>query len=342
MPSFGNRVVTTTKDKYLPKAVDTMLNSNVIAQRFIRAAKKWSGKKITGAAIIDATARGGSFFGYDTLNTNAADTRTMFEFTPSFIYEPVNVSLTELSGNQASQEEQVLDLAKLSIQEAANRMADNIGTMFYSDGTGNSSKDFLGLAAAVDDGNSVATYGNLSRSTYTSWASTVTASGGTISLAKLSTLNNAIASGEQKPTLYVTTEAVFNFLEQLMQPQERIYKEISNTKGLTGSTGFTVLYHRGVPIVTDEKCTSGVLFALNEDFLDFYALPVAMTEPVKYTNQIEGNDYSSSTPTGLGFSWSGWIKPTNQAALIGHIYLGGQLVCRNPKRQGKLTGITGI
>src|SRR5690349_3164257 len=103
MPAFGNRVVTTTRDKYMPKAVDTMLNSNVIGQRFIRAAKKLSGKKVTGAGIIDETARGGSFFGYDTLNTNAADTRTMFEFSPSFGYEPVNVSLTELSGNEASQ-----------------------------------------------------------------------------------------------------------------------------------------------------------------------------------------------------------------------------------------------
>ena len=45
---------------------------------------------------------------------------------------------------------------------------------------------------------------------------------------------------------------------------------------------------------------------------------------------------------GLGFSWSDWVVPTNAAAVISHIYLGGELVSQNPKRHGKLTGITGV
>lgn len=207
-------------------------------------------------------------------------------------------------------------------------------------GTGNSSKDILGLAAAVDDGVTVATYGGQSRSTYSSLASTVTASGGTLTLAKMATLWNAVASGSQKPTVIYTTELVWSLYEQLLQPQERITKSAGNVKGMKGGTGFTALEYRGIPVLADEKATSGVLLYLNEDFIDFYALPMAMTEPVKYKAQIEGNDYDS--PVGLGFSWSGFIKPTNQAALVGHIYLGGQLVSRNSKRHGKLTGITGI
>jgi hypothetical protein len=55
---------------------------------------------------------------------------------------------------------------------------------------------------------------------------------------------------------------------------------------------------------------------------------------------MEGNDYGQ--PMGLGFSWSGWIKPSNSATVIGHIYLGGNLVSFNPKRHGKLTGVTGV
>jgi hypothetical protein len=109
--------------------------------------------------------------------------------------------------------------------------------------------------------------------------------------------------------------------------------------GFIGGTGFTGLYYKGFPILADEKCVSGNLYFLNEDFLDWYALPVAMTSPIKYRSQdIQGNDYSNVQ--GLGFSWSDWIKPTNSAAVVGHIYLGGELISANPKRHAKLTGIT--
>lgn len=217
----------------------------------------------------------------------------------------------------------------------------DVGTLMYSDGTGNSSKDFLGLSAIVDDGSSVATIGGLSRSTYTTLQSTVTASSGTISLAKMNTLWNAVTSGAQKPTIGLTTETVFGLIEQLLQPQERIMKDVGMVKGLKGGTGFVGLAFKGVPILADEKCTSGVFFFLNEDFLDFYGLPMKGANPVKFkSSDIEGNDYSSLM--GLGFSWTDWIVPADQAALVSHIYLGGELVTTNPKRHGKLTGVTGV
>lgn len=79
----------------------------------------------------------------------------------------------------------------------------------------------------------------------------------------------------------------------------------------------------------------------NEDYIDFYALPLALTEPVNFKSQdVKGNDYSSVK--GLGFSWSNWIKPSNQAAVVGHIYLGGELVTSGPRFSGRLTGITGV
>ena len=55
---------------------------------------------------------------------------------------------------------------------------------------------------------------------------------------------------------------------------------------------------------------------------------------------IKGNDYSNVE--GLGFKWSGWIKAQNAAAIVGHFYLGGDFICKNPKRNGVLTGITTV
>lgn len=349
MAALGNRVSTTTQYKLIPKLVDTILNSNVFAARMLANAKKWQGLNMQFPVKYAKGVAGTSFAGFDTFSTAASDTRVNLTFVPKFYETNVALPLDELSANQT--DEKVLDLAKLEVASRAQDMADSIGDLFYADGTGNGSKDFLGLAAIVDDGSSVGTYGALSRTTYTTLKATLTASGGLLTLAKMSTLYNAVTSGTQKPTVGLCPEAVFANYESLLVPQERINKDVSMMKnqnrglnsgtGLIGGTGFTGLFYKGFPILADEKCPSGFLYFLNEDFLDFYALPMALTEPVKYrTQDIEGNDYSEVE--GLGFSWSNWIKPVNSASVIGHVYLGGELISPNPKRQGALTGITGV
>jgi hypothetical protein len=349
MSALGTRVTTTTQSKLMPKVVDTILNSNVFATRVLSKAQKWNGERMKFPVKYSKNTTGSSFAGFDTLSTSATDNRVNLEFVPKFYQMTTALPLDELSANAT--EERVIDLAKLELNSTAQDMADDIGTLFYGTGTGNGGKDFLGLEAIVDDGTNAATFGGLARATYTTLKSTVTASSGTLSLAKMSTLYNAATSGSQKPTLGLCSETIFGLYEQLLQPQERIAKDVSMMKssgnmakagtGMVGGTGFTGLYFKGFPILADEKATSGVLYFVNEDFIDWYALPMAMTEAVKFRSQdIEGNDYSEVT--GLGFSWSGWIKPTNSASIVGHVYLGGELVSSNPKRHAKLTGITSV
>ena len=335
---YGQRIQTTVQTEYLPFVVDTVLNSNVMFQRVVRGAKKWSGRTFRAPIKVSKNVTGTSFRGFDTFSVAATDNRQFLEFTPSFYQITCALPGDELS--VADTESKVLDLMKLTIQSDTEDMADDLGTIFYGDGTGNGSKDPLGLGALVDDGNSVATIGGLSRSTYPTLASTVTASSGTLTLAKVDTLWNAVTSGAQKPTAIYTTEAVFSLYGQLLRPQERINKDVGTMKGLTGGTGFTALVYNGKPILADEKCTSGAFIMLNEDFVDWYALPYYNAKPVAYKSQIEGNDYDA--PIGLGFSWSDWIVPANSASVVGHIYFGGQFITTNPKRHGKLTGITGV
>jgi len=335
---YGQRIQTTVQQKYLPFLVDTILNGNVLFQRIVRASKNWSGRTLRVPIKVSKNSTGTSFRGFDTFSVAATDNRQYMEFTPSFYQITCALPGDELS--VADTDDKVLDLMKLTIQSDTEDMADDLGTIFYADGTGNGSKDPLGLAALVDDGNTVASIGGLARGTYATLCSTVTASGGTLTLAKVDTLHAAIASGAQKPTATYTTEAVFNFYGQLLRPQERITKDASMMKGVSAGTGFTALHYNGKPVVADEKCTSGAFIMLNEDYVDFYALPFFNAKPVAYKSQIEGNDYEA--PIGLGFSWSDWIIPANSASVVGHIYFGGQFITTNPKRHGKLTGVTGI
>ncbi len=335
---YGQRIQTTVQTDYLPFVVDTILNSNVLFQRVVRASKKWSGRTLRAPIKVSKNSTGTSFRGFDTFSVSATDNRQFLEFTPSFYQITCALPGDELS--VADTEDKVLDLMKLTIQSDTEDMADDLGTIFYADGTGNGSKDPLGLAALVDDGTSVATLGGLSRSTYTTLQSTVTASSGTITLAKCDTLWNAASSGAQIPTAIYTTEAVFSFYGQLLRPQERINKDAGTVKGLRGGTGFKSLDYNGIDVIKDEKCTAQAFIMVNENFVDFYALPYWGAKPIAYKSQVKGNDYEA--PLGLGFSWSDWIIPANSASVVGHIYFGGQFITNNPKRHGKLTGITGI
>ncbi|MBI3260497.1 MAG: phage major capsid protein, partial [Ignavibacteriae bacterium] len=250
---YGQRIQTTVQTKYLPYVVDTILNSNVLFQRIVRAAKKWSGRTLRVPVKVSKNVTGTSFRGFDVLSTAATDNRQFMEFTPSFHQITVALPGDELS--VADTEDKVLDLMKLSIQSDTEDMADDLGTAFYGDGTGNNSKDVLGLGALVDDGTSIATIGGLSRATFPTLAGTVTASAGTLTLAKIDTLWNAVTSGNQKPTVMMTTESVFSFFGQLLRPQERIMKDAGLMKGLKGGTGFVGLQYNGVPVLMDEKAT---------------------------------------------------------------------------------------
>jgi len=346
---YGQRIQTTVQTSYLPYAVDTVLNSNIYFQRAVRAAKKWSGRTKRVPVKVSKNSTGTSFRGYDTFSTAATDNRQFMEFTPSFYQITVSLPGDELS--VADTEDKVLDLMKLTIQSDTEDMADNLGDLIYADGTGNSGKDPLGLAAVVDDGTNVSSIGGLSRLTYTTLKSTVTAAA-TLTLATVDTLWNAIVSGSQKPTIGLTTEAVFAYYGQLLRPQERIIKNMGSTKSMGAGTGFadqtkggmSGLDYNGIGIIGDEKCTSGNFIFLNENYVDWYALPYSLggqaAKPVQYKSQIKGNDYDA--PIGLGFSWSDWIIPTNNGSVVGHIYFGGQLITTNPKRHGKLTGVVGI
>ena len=340
--SISNQVTTTTNKKLVEALVDTVLNSNVGFTRLAMAAKPWQqGKQWEHPIKVSKNTKGGSYSAYDTFDTTQSDTRQVLSFNPSFYEKPVVVSGIDVTVNMNTNG-MALNLMEVEIESTMQDLADDLGTDFYGDGTGNSGKNLLGLAAIVDDGTSVANIGGLARATYTTLKSTVTASGGTLTLAKMATLLSNVKSGSQKPTIGYTDETVWDLYQQLLQPQERINKDVSMVKNMKGGTGFTGLSYSGFDVVADEKCTSGVLFFLNENFLDVRALPntAGGKKKVPFKSSIKGNDYSKVE--GLGFTWSDWIIPANQDSMVGHIYFGGQVVTTNPKRHGKLTGITSV
>ncbi len=281
--------------------------------------------------------------GFDALPTSFTDTRVLLKYNPKFVAANVALAGTDLIANNTNAK--VLDLTKVEMQSRAQDLADGLGTMLWSDGTGNGGKDVLGLAAVVDNGNTVATIGGLARATYATLNSTVTAAA-TLSLATMRTLYNNIADATVAPTRAYSDYPTWALFEQLLQPQEKIYKEVNIVPNYKGYEGFAGLMYAGMEIVPDRKATTGQMVFLNENFLDFYGLDADL-EAFEGAKKVDvagklfaGNQYNEVG--NLGFYWTGFIKVNTQFAFNSFIILAGNLCTDNPRRHGKLTGVTQV
>lgn len=341
--AFDNVVDTITLEEIVPRVVDTVLRSNTFATKMLSKTKRF------GAATIDFPIKYQigtaiqSFLGFDALPTSFTDTRVLMKYNPKFVAANVALAGTDILANNTAAK--VLDLTRVEMQSRAQDLADGLGTMFWSDGTGNSSKDMLGLAAIVDDGTSIATIGGLARATYTTLKSTVTTAA-TLSLSTMRTLYNAIADATVAPTRSYTDYASWALYEQLLQPQEKIFKEVNIVPNYKMYEGVAGLMYAAMEIVPDRKATSGVMAFLNENFLDFYGLDAQIPDwaggkKVDVAGKLfTGNMYNEVS--NLGFYWTGFIKVNTQYAYNSFIILAGNLLTDNPRRHGKLTSIAGI
>ena len=147
---YGQRIQTTVQTEYLPFVVDTILGSNVLFQRVVRAAKKWSGRTLRVPIKYAKNTTGTSFSGYDSLSTSATNNRVNLTFTPKAYQITSSLPLDEVTANMTAGEAQILDLVDLTLKSDSQDAADDVGTLFYADGSGNGGKDFDGLGNIVD------------------------------------------------------------------------------------------------------------------------------------------------------------------------------------------------
>lgn len=264
------------------------------------------------------------------------------KYNPAFNEANVALATTDVAANNTLRK--VLDLTEVEMISRAQDLADSIGTQFYA--SQSSATDFLGLGNIVSASGSI---GGLSRSTYSTLQSTVTASSGTLSLYKMRTLFNAIADGEVQPNESFTDYTTWALYESLLQPQNRVMKQMNPGTSFKGYEGYTSLEFAGLPIVPDRKATSGYLYFLNMDFLNFMTLDMLggldkggySGEKVKVGSKLFlGSQYTPDE--NFGFFWTGFIHATNALAWNSFIVVGGNLVSANPRRHGVLTGITGV
>lgn len=346
--AFGTDLQNNMRDQIAPKIVDTVLGSNLILQIMLWMRKTKFTSDVKRVVVKTTTAgNGGSFSGLDRFNTNAVNTTQKMEFSPRSYEQPIVLPGDELSLSKTK--DSVRDLQVQKGEEAAQEMADGIGTLLYGDGTGNSNKDFLGLVAGCDDGANVATYGWLSRATYTTIQGNYDTTTTTITFAAMDSMLRSCNSGNEKVDLILTTEAIFDFIAALFTATNNqtnaqydkwglIKTAIS---GLAGEAGFTSLFYKGVPIIADEKATANHVFFLNTKTWEFATVDwlVGTTPVMLKSSEIEGQ-YDANVDKSYGFHVTPLQKSIDQYGFVSHLHLMGNLICKNPKRNWYMDSIT--
>lgn len=328
----GAFVTTATRERFFPKAVDNIFDGNLLWQRLRGKARPWAGgHRLVISTVVSDRANAQSFSGFDTLNTSQEQVRQRFTIDPSEYAINVTVSGIQLAVNRGP--EAFLNLVAEEFADSARALSEKLGEDSYLDGTGNSNKDIAGLVYHVDDATDVVTYQGLSRNTYTNLRATRTAQSGALGFANLATDYDAAQRGSDSPTLIVTTPAVFSIIERLVTPTVNVnygqqlpkLAPTGEEKGINLFYGVNAIWYRGVPIIADEKCTSGNIFTLNENHLFLYELDYSQ-EVVEASKE--------------GFGWTGWKKSTNQTAIVGHMLWAGQLVGDSSRMMARRTGVT--
>lgn len=336
--------VTTTTNQYLaPFWVDLILRDNYFFGKIMQDTKKWDGAQMLFPIKYQKGVSSVAFNGFDLLPITQQPVSVNMTFYPTFVATNVALAGSDLSINQTPM--QTLKLMKVTMESRAQDAADDVGNFLQGDGTSFGGKAPMGLTGAVDDGTVLSSYGGLTRASYTGLNSTVTASGGTISLVKVRTLWNAISDGPVIPNFILTDYTTWGYFEQLQTPYQRNNMDFSPRERTTASTsGYTEQRWDGMIISRDKKCTTGYFYMLNLNYLKWYALKWWEGERVApKAKDIEGNVYEDKIYSpGDAFTWTGMIKAYNQGTVNGFMILGGQLINLAPFRNGVLTGITGV
>jgi hypothetical protein len=318
------------------------------------------GKTMDWTVDVVSDTQGEFFIGLETLNSSAVNSTITLSYAHTAFTQPKVGVMLESFANTGETATISLDVFKY--EKAAAEALQKLGSAVYADGTANRPN---GFGLIVDD---TGTIGGQSRSTYSQLNATDTASGGTLTLAKLATLDDATSAASLMSAstgIGVTTKTIFSLFEQLLQPSvyssyEAIGFPKLGVRAMTTSrgdkaqigAGFKAIEYRGKPIISDDFATSGYLYFLNEDSFGWFGRSVV---PDEYKDMVEKvNLGTMKAYEGVGADsldlpseYNGWFYQKamvlpNQAGTIGRFYVIGQMCAWEPRRNGRLTGITGV
>ena len=307
-----DEILSTTLKNYIPKLTDNIFSARPLFYALTNGQtirRISGGAKIVVPVIYGTNSTAGSYDGTDTISTTAQTGISAAEYSWKQYAATVTISGIEEAKNNG--EAQIIDLLEGKIFQTQETVIENMNTMFFGNGTGNSSKDWLGLSALVGSTGSPGGI-DATDSDNSWWRSAVTNQGSAaITLASMATLYNNCSVGNDQPTIGITGQNQYEAYEALLVDQIR-YTDTDMADG-----GFQNLLFKGCPLTFDGTLEGeGKLFLLNTKYLQLVAHSDVWFKPTPF------------------------VRPTNQDPVYSQLLCYGELTTSNRARQGLMYGIT--
>lgn len=361
----GIAVTTRVESKTLralnSKVVDAILTGPTYLSRLMSKAKRFRGSTMDWTIKFQQSSQFEWFTGLENLNSAAEDNEITLSYAHTAGTQPKVSIMTESFANAGP--EGVIPLDAYKYEEAAQEVLQEVASAAYGTGAGDQP---LGLQAFVDDGTNASTLGGQTKSSYDVLDATYTDSGGTLTLAKLGTLDDAAAKGGEVagvPNINLMDFTRWSLYEQLLDPQVRANYNSSgfprmsvmgdgpSESVLMGAAGFASLAHRGFPAIKDKKATSGVWYKLNESSFGWFGRTIVPEEyrrlGLSKVNLGSREALDSIAAAEAPSQFNGWFyQPPmlmpDQAGTIARFYVLGQICAWRPNLNGQLHSITGV
>lgn len=223
-----------------------------------------SGNRIEVPIMFGKNNTSGWYSRSEELDTTKQDGATMAIYP--WTQHSVSITMDGLETNTNMGEHQIVNLTTFKTDQAIQSAREDFSIAIFGDGTANNGKQMTGLQVLVDDS---ATAGGLDPAIHTTWRSTDITSGSFSSqgLADMNNAFNTVTRQSGPPDFITTTQEIYQFFENTLQPQVRYGdKRVMNS-------GFVSLLFKQVPLVFDRDCTAGFMYMLNSGGLRLYVHP---------------------------------------------------------------------
>lgn len=309
-PNFDS-ILSTTFDKHRASFIDQVFGARPLTFFLMEAGQIRmvdGGNKIVEPLIVANNSTVETYVQGGTLTPATTDEFSAAEYDWKMIVASIKISGLEEAKNAGSS--RILDLLEGKIEVARESITEKFNSDFHSGTTtapGAGAWNNLGYLLAH---NTTTTVGGINASANAYWQSNIEATAEVLTTARMTTAYNDASVGNDQPNLVLTSQALYEKYESLLQPQLRY------ASAQVADAGFQNLLFKGAPVMYDADCAAGHVWFLNTKYL-----------------KLIGHTDKWFTP-------SPFIRTTAEDARIAQIFCYGNLIVNNRARQSVLTGKT--
>lgn len=262
------------------------------------------GESIVVRVQYEASTAVKNYSGYEALDLTPQEGQTIARFR--WRQKAVGIAISGLERRSNMGDAKLGDLLEDKVSQAEMTMRDSMSQDFWGSNAGGKAVDGLGLIL-----DTTATIGELAPATYTWWKGTSTASGSFAAqgLKDMRVLYNTISLGQDTPDGLFTTQTIFEYYENALQPLQRYTDES------VANSGFENLKFKAKPLFFDRDCTSGQVVMLNSRHIKLH---------------VHKDADLASTP---------FVTPENQDASSSTILWQGNMIVNDRRKLGRLTAV---